>query len=52
MPDSMSLSEVLLDYITRYGLTPKARDYLRRCAEEEWGQDYLQTPSLRQVKRG
>ena len=52
MPDAMSLSDVLLDYITRYGLSPKAREYLRQRAEEELGENDFQTPSLRQVQRG
>lgn len=52
MLDTMSLSEVLLDYITRYGLSTKAREYLRQRAEEELGKNDFQTPSLRQVQRG
>lgn len=47
MADTTPLSEVLLDYITRYGLTPKAREYLRQCAEEELDQNTFLTRSLR-----
>ncbi|WP_157374281.1 hypothetical protein [Salipiger sp. CCB-MM3] len=37
MPEEVRLSEVLLDYMMRYGLTDKAREYLRQRAEEEIG---------------